>query len=58
MHVQESVRKMTLTVLAGEAALTAVMLLVFACLGRFDGSVLLGALLGAGFAVLNFFSWA
>ncbi len=55
MHVQESVRKMTLTILVGEVALTGIMLVVFACLGRFDSSVLLGALLGASFAVLNFF---
>lgn len=55
MRVQESVRKMTLTVLAGELFLTALMLLVFVLLGRFDMTVLLGALLGAFFAVLNFF---
>ncbi len=55
MHVQESVRKMTLTILVGEVLLTGIMLVVFACLGRFDVSVLLGALLGACFAVLNFF---
>lgn len=55
MRVQESVRKMTLIILAGELVLTGIMLVVFACLGRFDGSVLLGALLGACFAVLNFF---
>ncbi len=55
MRVQESVRKMTLTILAGELFLTALMLLVFVLLGRFDMTVLLGALLGAFFAVLNFF---
>ncbi len=55
MRVQEPVRKATCTILAGELLLTAVMLLVFTCLGRFDTTVLLGALLGASFAVLNFF---
>lgn len=55
MKVQEPVRKATLTILAGELVLTGVMLLVFACLQQFDSTVLLGALLGAAAAVLNFF---
>jgi hypothetical protein len=38
--------------------MTIVLLLVFLVLGRFDYTVLLGALLGAGFAVLNFFLMA
>lgn len=55
MQVQDSVKKMTLTILCGEILLTAIMLLAFLFLGRFDGTVLLGAMLGAFFAVLNFF---
>ena len=35
--------------------LTAVMLLVFFVLGRLDQPVVLGAVLGSGFAILNFF---
>lgn len=43
----------TLTVLAGEALLSAVMVVVFAVLGYFDQSVLLGAVAGTLIATIN-----
>ena len=46
IKVQPAVRKETLRIAAGTAVLTAVMLVVFALLGKFDLSVLLGAILG------------
>ncbi len=44
-----------LPVLFIELGLSAIMLLVFACLSRLDRSVLLGAALGTALIVLNFF---
>lgn len=49
------VRKETLRIGLGTLVCTAVMLLVFFLIGKFDLTVLYGALLGGGFAVLNFF---
>lgn len=48
----------TAIVAVGEAACTAIMLAVFALLGRFDSTVLLGGAIGALLAVLNFFFMA
>lgn len=45
-------------VAAGEALGTAVMIGIFALLGRYDTSVLLGGLAGAALATLNFFLMA
>jgi len=45
----------TLYVLAGVSVLTAVMFAVYALLGRFDLSVLLGGIVGAVLSVGNFF---
>ena len=45
-------------VLIGEMICAAVMVGVFALLGRFSSSVLLGAILGSLLAVLNFFFMA
>ena len=39
----------------GVIILTAVMILVFAVIGKFDMPVLWGALLGCGFTIFNFF---
>ncbi len=55
MRVQPAVKKETLHIAAGTGLMTAVMLLVFLLLGRLTLPVVLGALLGACFAVLNFF---
>jgi len=55
MKVQETVKKETMHIAVGTLLLTAVMLLVFFVLGRLDQPVVLGALLGGGFAILNFF---
>ena len=55
MRVQKAVRQETLHIAAGVGLLSAAMLLVFFFLGRLDMTVVLGALLGGGFAVLNFF---
>lgn len=58
VKVQPAVRQETLKVAAGTAVLSVVMLLVFALLGRLDLPVVLGALLGAGASILNFFLMA
>lgn len=55
IKVQETVRKETLRIAAGTAVLTVLMVAVFLIIGLFDIAVLLGALLGCAFAVLNFF---
>ncbi|MDY4190699.1 MAG: ATP synthase subunit I [Oscillospiraceae bacterium] len=55
MKISPVVKKETLHVAAGTALLTTVMLLVFWWLGKFDWTVLWGALLGFAFAVGNFF---
>lgn len=48
----------TAVIAAGTAAGTAVMIGIFALIGRFDLSVLLGGIAGALIAVLNFFASA
>lgn len=55
MKLSPSVRTETRRVALGVAGLCAAMLAVFALLGRFDWTVLAGAALGGGYAVLNFF---
>ena len=45
--------RQSLTVLAGELILSAVMILIFAVLGYYDSSVLLGGIAGALIATLN-----
>lgn len=52
---QETVLKETRRIAIGEAAMLAVMLVVYAVLGRFALSVVLGGLVGAAYAVFNFF---
>ena len=58
MDSHKYVFKETLTVAIGEAICVAVMLGVFALLGKFDRSVLLGGILGGVLAVANFFFMA
>ena len=58
MDSRKYVFKETLTVAIGETICVAVMLGVFALLGKFDRSVLLGGILGGVLAVANFFFMA
>ena len=55
MTVQPAVIQETKRIAGGTLILTAAMLIVFALLGRMDYTVVLGALLGAAYAVGNFF---
>lgn len=55
IKIQPAVRKETLRIAAGTSVLTVLMLGVFLILGRFDVTVLLGALLGSAAAIGNFF---
>lgn len=58
MKIQAPVRQETKKIAVGVMILSAVMLIVFAIIGRFDATVLWGTLLGGGYAVLNFFLMA
>jgi len=58
MKIQAAVKHETARIVVGVAILSAVMLVVFAAIGKFDMSVLWGTLLGGGYAVLNFFLMA
>ena len=58
IKIEQAVKTETKHIATGVTAMTAVMVVVFAVIGRFDYTVLLGALLGGGFAVLNFFLMA
>ena len=58
MDSRKYVFKETLTSAVGEAICVAVMLGVFALLGKFDRSVVLGGILGGLIAVGNFFFMA
>ena len=53
--VQPAVKKETKHIAIGTLSLTAIMLLIFAILKKFDYTVLLGAILGSAWAILNFF---
>lgn len=55
MTVQPAVIQETKRIAGGTLILTAAMLIVFVLLGRMDYTVVLGALLGAAYAVGNFF---
>ncbi len=52
---QATVLRETRRIAIGEAALLAVMLIVYAALGRFALSVALGGVIGSAYAVFNFF---
>lgn len=58
IKIEQAVKDETRHIAIGVGAMCAVMLVVFAVIGRFDYTVLLGAVLGGGFAVLNFFLMA
>ena len=58
MDSRKLVLKETLYIFLGELVLTALMLGVFALIGRFDGKVVLGGAVGAVLATLNFFFMA
>lgn len=58
MKVQPAVRQETAKVGLGTAILSALMVAVFALLGRLDYRVVLGTLLGGCSAMLNFFLMA
>ena len=58
MDSRKYVFKETLAIAVGEAICVAVMLGVFALLGKFDRSVVLGGILGGLIAVGNFFFMA
>ncbi|MBR5231260.1 MAG: ATP synthase subunit I [Clostridia bacterium] len=58
MKVQAPVKTETRRIAVGVAVLSALMLIVFVLIGRFDWTVLWGTLLGGGYAVLNFFLMA
>ena len=58
MKIDPAVRKETARVAAGTLILTVLMIAVFLILGKFDHTVLLGALLGCATAIGNFFLMA
>lgn len=58
MDSRKFVIKQTLLVLAGQAVCVGIMLGIFALLGRFDRTVLLGGIFGGLIATLNFFFMA
>lgn len=58
MDSRKLVLKETLYIFLGELVLTALMLGVFALIGRFDDKVILGGAAGAVLATLNFFFMA
>lgn len=55
MKIQEAVRQSTLRVAAGVLMMSCIMVAVFIFMGKFDATVLFGAVWGTVFAVLNFF---
>lgn len=58
METRKYVFSQTLTVLVGELIFSAVMVGIFAVLGKLDASVLLGAAAGSLIATVNFFIMA
>lgn len=58
MDSRKIVFKETAVILAGQTICLGLMLLVFRLLGYYDGSVLLGGIVGAVIAVANFFFMA
>lgn len=54
MKLDPEVKKQVLWIAAGEAIMTALMIGVFALLGKFDRTVLFGGIAGGALAVLNF----
>ena len=58
LKVQQAVKQETKKIAAGVGVLTALMVAVYLITGMFSAAVLFGALLGAAFAILNFFLMA
>lgn len=58
MDSRKIVFKETAIIAVGEIICTAVMVGVFALLGKFDGKVLVGGVFGCALAILNFFFMA
>ena len=58
MKIQPAVREQTKAVAVGVCILTALMVGVFLVIGKFDWTVLTGALLGASAGIANFFLMA
>ena len=58
MKIQAPVKQETKKIAVGAAILSLVMIAVFIAIGYFDVTVVWGTLLGAGFAVFNFFLMA
>lgn len=58
IKIEPAVKHETKHIAIGEAVMCIIMVIVFALIGKFDYTVLLGSLLGGGFAVLNFFMMA
>jgi len=52
---QETVRRETKRIAIGQAILLVLMLIVYAVMGKFSLSILLGGLIGSAYAVFNFF---
>ena len=55
IKIQEAVKKETIHIAVGTFSLSAIMVVIFVLLGKFNADVIYGALLGSTFAVLNFF---
>ena len=58
IKIEQAVKNETKHIGLGVGAMCVLMLVVFAVIGQFDYTVLLGTVLGGGFAVLNFFLMA
>ncbi len=55
IKVQSAVKKETSNIAIGTLSLSAIMLVAFLIFKKFDYTVILGTLLGSGWAILNFF---
>lgn len=58
MKIQTPVKQETKKIAIGTAVLSLIMIAVFIAIGYFDMTVVWGTMLGAGFAVFNFFLMA
>lgn len=58
IKIEPAVKSETKRIAIGVLAMSVIMEIVFLILGRFDYTVLLGNLLGGGWAILNFFIMA
>lgn len=58
IKIEQAVKTETAHISVGVCIMSVIMLAVFVAIGHFDYTVLLGTLLGGGFAILNFFLMA